>query len=32
MLRAPRWFPYLLLLPAALVMAAVVAFPLVYNF
>ena len=32
MLRAPRSFPYLLMLPAALVMAVVVAFPLLYNF
>lgn len=32
MLRAPRSFPYLLMLPAALVMAAVVLFPLLYNF
>ena len=32
MLRAPRWFPYLLMLPAAFVMAIVVAFPLLYNF
>lgn len=31
MLRAPRSFPYLLLVPAALVMGAVVAFPLLYN-
>ena len=32
MLRAPRSFPYLLVLPAALVMLAVVLFPLAYNF
>lgn len=32
MLRASRWFPYLLMLPAALVMGAVVLFPLLYNF
>jgi len=32
MLRAPRWFPPALLLPAALVMLAVVLFPLLYNF
>jgi arabinogalactan oligomer / maltooligosaccharide transport system permease protein len=31
-LRAPRSFPYLLLLPAGLVMLAVVLFPLLYNF
>lgn len=32
MIRAPRRFPYLLLLPAAVVMLAVVLFPLLYNF
>jgi arabinogalactan oligomer/maltooligosaccharide transport system permease protein len=32
MIRAPRYFPYALLLPAALVMLAVVLFPLLYNF
>jgi len=32
MIRAPRSFPYLLLLPAAVVMIAVVLFPLLYNF
>jgi arabinogalactan oligomer/maltooligosaccharide transport system permease protein len=32
MLRAPRSFPYLLTLPAAAVMLAVVLFPLLYNF
>ncbi len=32
MLRAPRSFPYRLLLPATAVMAAVVVFPLLYNF
>ena len=32
MLRAPRWFPPLLLLPAALIMLSVVLFPLLYNF
>jgi arabinogalactan oligomer/maltooligosaccharide transport system permease protein len=30
-IRAPRWYPYLLLVPAALVMAVVVFFPLLYN-
>jgi len=32
MIRAPRRFPYLLILPAAVVMVAVVLFPLLYNF
>ena len=32
MLRAPRWFPPVLLLPSALIMLAVVLFPLLYNF
>lgn len=32
MLRAPRSFPYLLLMPAFLVMAAIVFYPLIYNF
>lgn len=32
MLRAPRSFPYWLILPSALVMAAVVLFPILYNF
>ena len=32
MLRSPRWFPYQLLLPAIVVMLAVVLFPLLYNF
>jgi arabinogalactan oligomer / maltooligosaccharide transport system permease protein len=32
MLRAPRWFPYWLILPSAVVMAAVVLFPILYNF
>ena len=32
MLRAPRWFPPLLLLPSAAIMIAVVLFPLLYNF
>ncbi len=32
MLRAPRSFPYRLLLPAVLAMLAVVLFPLLYNF
>ena len=32
MLRAPRWFPPMLLLPSALIMLAVVLFPLLYNF
>ena len=32
MVRAPRWFPYALMLPAALVMGAVVLFTLLYNF
>jgi arabinogalactan oligomer/maltooligosaccharide transport system permease protein len=32
MLRAPRGFPYLLLLPATLVMGGVVFYPLLYNF
>jgi arabinogalactan oligomer/maltooligosaccharide transport system permease protein len=31
-LRAPRAFPYQLLLPSVIVMAAVVAYPLFYNF
>lgn len=31
MIRAPRWYPYLLLVPAALVMVVVVFFPLLYN-
>ncbi len=31
MIRAPRWYPYLLLVPAALVMTVVVFFPLLYN-
>jgi arabinogalactan oligomer/maltooligosaccharide transport system permease protein len=31
-LRAPRSFPYLLLMPAFLVMVAVVFYPLIYNF
>jgi len=30
-IRAPRWYPYLLLVPAALVMVVVVFFPLLYN-
>ena len=32
MLRAPRYFPYALALPAGFVMLAVVLFPLLYNF
>ncbi len=32
MIRAPRRFPYMLLMPAAVVMLAVVLFPLLYNF
>ncbi len=32
MLRAPRSFPYWLILPSAAVMAAVVLFPVLYNF
>lgn len=32
MIRAPRRFPYLLLMPSAVVMVAVVLFPLLYNF
>jgi arabinogalactan oligomer/maltooligosaccharide transport system permease protein len=32
MVRAPRSFPYLLLMPAIVVMGAVVLFPLLYNF
>ena len=32
MLRAPRSFPYSLLLPATIVMLAVVLFPLGYSF
>jgi arabinogalactan oligomer/maltooligosaccharide transport system permease protein len=31
-LRAPRWFPPLLLMPAAVIMLSVVLFPLLYNF